>query len=58
MGLFAALVDDEFLATLLLLQDVFAAIALLNLALQKSQILVLVRHKNMSKNHKIPFRTY
>ena len=36
MGLFAALVDDEFLATLLLLRDVFAAIAPLNLALQKS----------------------
>ena len=36
MGLFAALVDDEFLATLLLLRDVFAAIAPLNLVLQKS----------------------
>jgi len=36
MGLFAALIEDEFIATLLLLRDGFEAIAPLNLALQKS----------------------
>ena len=36
MGLFAALAEEEFLATLLLLRDTFDAIAHLNLALQKS----------------------
>ena len=36
MGLFAALAEEEFLATLLLLRDIFDAIAPLNLALQKS----------------------
>ena len=36
MGLFAALVKEEFLATLLLLMDISDAIAPLNLALQKS----------------------
>ena len=35
MGLFAALVKEEFLATLLLLMDISDAIAPLNLALQK-----------------------
>ena len=36
MGLFAALVEEEFLATLLLRRDIFDAVAPLNLALQKS----------------------
>ena len=36
MGLFAVLAEEEFLATLLLLRDIFDAIAPLNLALQKS----------------------
>ena len=36
MGLFAALVKEEFFATLLLLMDISDAIAPLNLALQKS----------------------
>ena len=40
MGLFAALEEDEFLATLLLLRDIFDAIAPLNLALQKSHELL------------------
>ena len=36
MGLFAVLGEEEFLATLLLLGDIFDAITHLNLALQKS----------------------
>ena len=36
MGLFAALAEEKFLATLLLLSDIFDAITPLNLALQKS----------------------
>ena len=36
MGLFAALGEAEFLATLLLLRDIFDAISPLNIALQKS----------------------
>ena len=36
IGLFVALAEEEFLATLLLLRDIFDAIPPLNLALQKS----------------------
>ena len=38
MGLFTALAEEEFLATLLLYRDIFDAIAPLNLALQKSHV--------------------
>ena len=54
MGLFTALAEEEFLATLLLYRDIFDAIAPLNLALQKAMChYVYPMLKHILTKHKI-----